>query len=61
MPYVISELDQKSQTVQKGASFTCDTAIIANMRTKSWSIEYPDGYSITGNSDTIDNNEPSLE
>ena len=32
MPYVISELDQKSQTVQKGASFTCDTAIIANMR-----------------------------
>lgn len=53
MPYVISELDQKSQTVQNGASFTCNTPIIANMAAKCWSIEYPDGYSITNNSDTV--------
>lgn len=53
MPYVISELDQKEQDIAKGSSFTCDTAIIANMSVKCWSIEYPDGYSITGNSDKI--------
>jgi hypothetical protein len=53
MPYVLSELNQKSQAVRYGSSFTCDTAILTNIDSKSFSIEYPDGYSIPGNSDTV--------
>lgn len=51
MPYVLLELNQKSQAVRYGSSFTCDTAILINIDSKSFSIEYPDGYSIPGNSD----------
>lgn len=53
MPYVISELDQKTQTVNKDSPFTCTTAILANMAHGYWSIEYPDGSTIHNSSTTF--------
>ena len=53
MPYVISGLDQKAQDIPKNSSFTCTTAILANMAHNYWIIEYPDGYIINNTSSTV--------